>query len=247
MRSVKYAICVVFTVMFCAPVISGWAESVSSVDDLFAEGNALYEKAEYAKAIETYEKILSMGYESGALYFNMANAYFRAGNKGKAIVNYKRAEKLIPSDSDVAANERFIRSKIGATGMPDDGVWSWGPIRRYCAAFSADEVLKIFSGLFIAAIIMLAGAIVFRVYWRYLIGVSALLFLFAGIDLAIAAHQISLVGKEAVITSAEVEAKYGPFPTATVFFQLREGATVRIVQEKDDWCKVKRSDGKSGW
>jgi len=43
------------------------------------------------------------------------------------------------------------------------------------------------------------------------------------------------------------EVFYGPFESATKFFSLQEGMKARVVNEKEDWYKVKRDDGKSGW
>jgi len=233
--------------IFYAGVVCA-AESVpSGVTDLFREGNVAYEKGEYLKAIDNYERIMSMGYESPAIYFNVANAYFKSGNKGKAILNYERAKKLDPSDSDITANEKYIRSKTGTSTAPAKGVLAWGPVRRYLAAFSADNILIFSSILYILGLGMLAAAMIFRVYGRYFLCLSVGLFVAAVLNLSIVLHTTSIAGKEAVIISPEVESKYGPFPTATVFFSLREGTIVRIIQEKDEWCKVNRSDGKSGW
>ena len=44
---------------------------------LFYSANSLYEKREYEKALEEYNKILAMGIDSGPLYYNMGNSYFK--------------------------------------------------------------------------------------------------------------------------------------------------------------------------
>ena len=70
----------------------------------FFHANALYKDGQYTAAASDYEQLRNAGLESGNLYFNLGNAYFKAGQRGKAILNYERAHRLLPSDPDVEAN-----------------------------------------------------------------------------------------------------------------------------------------------
>jgi len=66
----------------------------------------------YDKAILSFEKIIEEGQIKNAkLYYNLANAYFLKGDIGKAILNYRRAEKLDSSDTNIQKNLTFARSK----------------------------------------------------------------------------------------------------------------------------------------
>ena len=38
---------------------------------------------------------------SGRLFYNLGNAYFKAGELGRTVLNYNRAQKLMPYDKDV--------------------------------------------------------------------------------------------------------------------------------------------------
>ncbi|MGA2680049.1 MAG: hypothetical protein ABSF37_12240 [Sedimentisphaerales bacterium] len=78
----------------------------SAVDDT-DKSNSLYEKA-----ILGYEKIIREGHiENPKLYYNLANAYLLKGDIGRAILNYRCAEKLDKSDSDIRKNLAFARSR----------------------------------------------------------------------------------------------------------------------------------------
>jgi tetratricopeptide (TPR) repeat protein len=79
----------------------------------FQEANAAYSRNDTATAIENYEKLLAEdGYTPAALY-NLGNSYARAGKIGKAILNYERALKLNPGDSDILGNLLLVRNSNG--------------------------------------------------------------------------------------------------------------------------------------
>jgi len=76
-----------------------------------AAGSKQAEKL-YEKTILSYEKLINEGQIKNAkLYYNLANAYFLKGDIGKAILNYRRAEKLDKSDTNIQKNLSFARSR----------------------------------------------------------------------------------------------------------------------------------------
>jgi tetratricopeptide (TPR) repeat protein len=85
---------------------------------LFTQANELAEqypeKAQdyYLKSAVHFESIfLNHGIKNGKLFYNIGNAYFKAGSIGKAILYYKKAEKYIPSDKNLQHNLQYVRSK----------------------------------------------------------------------------------------------------------------------------------------
>lgn len=59
-------------------------------DTALKEAEVAYTKEDYAKAIELYEGILKSNGESAAVYYNLGNAYYKAGKIAPAILNYER-------------------------------------------------------------------------------------------------------------------------------------------------------------
>ena len=55
------------------------------VDKVFLEANEALIAENYKDAIVKYESILSNGYESTELYYNLGNAYYRDKSIGKSI------------------------------------------------------------------------------------------------------------------------------------------------------------------
>jgi tetratricopeptide (TPR) repeat protein len=109
--------------LFCLTSIAEANLSNEQVYSLFGQANQSFRQANstddsdqaqklYEKAILNYEKIISDGQiQNSKLYYNLANAYFLSGNLGKAILNYRRAEKLDGSDTNIQKNLAFARSK----------------------------------------------------------------------------------------------------------------------------------------
>ena len=71
---------------------------------LFDKANSLYQQQEFDKAIEFYQEILSQGYESAEIHYNLGNCYYRLNNLGRAILSYEKALLLEPNDSDIQYN-----------------------------------------------------------------------------------------------------------------------------------------------
>jgi tetratricopeptide (TPR) repeat protein len=92
--------------IFSAPLLA--AETNAAFD----AANKLYAQAKFADAAAAYEQLLQSGMVSPALYFNLGNARFKAGEIGKAILAYRQAESLAPRDPDLEANLQFVRNQI---------------------------------------------------------------------------------------------------------------------------------------
>ncbi|MHC4203432.1 MAG: tetratricopeptide repeat protein [Planctomycetota bacterium] len=96
----------------------------SRIKDLFSQANQSFREANaatddpdkalmlYEKAILNYEKIISnAGIKNPKLYYNLGNAYFLKEDIGRAILNYRRAERLDKADTNVQKNLAFARSR----------------------------------------------------------------------------------------------------------------------------------------
>ena len=227
----------------------GYAEDLKAqeAEELFRQGNAAYEKGDYGKAVDEYGKVAASGRESGELYYNLGNAYFRAGMLGKAVLNYRRARRLIPRDADLIANFNYAKSTIKGNPPDEKGLWAWAPLRAYSGRFTINELLIMSSVLYITAVALLMGLLYLPGLGRYLLPAAMLLICLTLVNSTVAWRSARVIGKLAVVMVPEAESRFGPFEAATKFFTLQEGTSVLVLQSKDDWCKVRRSDGKVGW
>ena len=108
MKKLIYIIGVIATL--AAPCRAGLVEQADTayINDDFASAARLYEQA-----------IDSLG-PSAERYYNLGNAYFRLDRPGMAIVNYERALRLDPTNSDVRENLEFVNSRLTDRIDPSD-------------------------------------------------------------------------------------------------------------------------------
>ena len=83
-------------------------------DAQFAKANQEYAAGHFKEAIENYEEIVRSGEWSANLFYNLGNAYFRAGDLGHAILNYERALALDRHHPEAEANLRTVRDEARA-------------------------------------------------------------------------------------------------------------------------------------
>ena len=78
--------------------------------EFYQEGNRLYQEGDFEGALSSYLRVVEAGFESGEVYYNIGNAYFKVGDLARAILYYERARRLRPGDEDVLANLDLARS-----------------------------------------------------------------------------------------------------------------------------------------
>ncbi len=74
---------------------------------LFLQANQAYKSGDFTAAAAGYEKLLAAGMSNGELLYNLGNAYFKKGDTGRAILNYRKAELFMPRDADLEANLQY--------------------------------------------------------------------------------------------------------------------------------------------
>lgn len=95
----------IISLIVCITAASLWANADSVK---FQMADSAFNKDDYATAIKLYEEVITEEGVSSALYYNLGDAYYRVGKKGKALLNYERALRLSPNDNDVRANIEFV-------------------------------------------------------------------------------------------------------------------------------------------
>ncbi len=68
--------------------------------------------AAFRESADAWRRAIDAGADGDAAWFNLGNALLRAGETGDAIVAYRRAERLDPTDDDVAANLAEARRRV---------------------------------------------------------------------------------------------------------------------------------------
>ena len=93
-------------------VTPGASGQIIDATRAFEEGNQMYSRGTYHEALEQYNKALSHGYTSGALLFNMGNAYYRLDERGQAIRYYEKARLLLGDEPRLIHNLGLVQSQV---------------------------------------------------------------------------------------------------------------------------------------
>lgn len=228
------------------------ATAVTAQEEIFQDGNRLYQEGRYEEAVEAWRRVREAGYESAAIHYNLGNAYFKLGRLGPAILEYERAGRLVPGDEDVTANLRLARSVTADDIEPLPRFW-------LLAAWDWWVDLLPLGALrwATAASWLLAGAgLVLRILGRgmgsrrtgaIVLSASAGATLLLGLNLAV--RELGLGRpQEAVVMAVEVGVKSAPTddPNLTIF-NIHEGTLVQVERQADEWAEIKLEDGRVGW
>lgn len=214
-------------------------------------GNRAYIDGNYEKAIEEYSVIIDGGEYSMKLYYNLANAYFKLGKMGKAILYYNKALRIAPSQEDIRHNLALAeaQTKDRITVIPEFFLNRWLRTVRNamsCTAWSVLSLLSLALILVLALLFLLASRIRWRKVGFYCAMCAAVLFIVTT-AFALSSRKDMLSHNEAIVLSSAISVKSSPDRSATDLFVLHEGTKVRILSEMDEWNEVVIADGKKGW
>jgi len=220
-------------------------------ESLFSLANQKYTEGKYQEAIEAYNNILSTGYASAALYYNLGNSYYKTNQLTQAILNYERALLLSPGDEDIKYNleiaNQLVVDKIDA--LPEFFVSKW--LRQLRMSFPPGHWARLsLTSFFLAGVAVLFFLFLRRRFLRklFLAFAAAMIFL-SGTSLIFGLQQHKQLTERntAIIFSPSVTAKSSPDDSGTDLFVLHEGVKVRITDRLNDWFEIELADGNKAW
>ena len=226
-------ISVVFTLLFLPGL------SVQGAETPFEQAATAYANGEYGQAIELYEAIAQEGVSSSLLY-NLANSYAQNGQTGMAILNYERAARLAPHDSDIQGNLELLRKE--KTLYQADKTFS----KLFVQLLGLDgwTTLAAASALVCALVFLFPPLPWLKKSARILIGlVSAVV--------AVAACT-GLVGQYAhyhdgVVIAADARLRISPFESAAASGTILEGRLLTPVRTHKGFTLIRDETGRTGW
>jgi len=228
----------------------------SQANQFFREANTKTDDPEtarnlYEKAILNYEKIISdAGIKNSKLYYNLGNAYFLKDDIGRAILNYRRAERLDKADTNIQKNLAFARSRridkveIKTKKRILETLFFWHydfPIKTKflvtCICFAV---------VCISATLMLwRGKSAGLVTTAVICGILTVSFL-ASVIVETQFHANTICG---VITADQVVARQGDGPNYPESFKdpLHAGTEFDLLEQRPGWFHVRLSDDSDAW
>jgi hypothetical protein len=236
----------------------------ASVQAMFDEANALIERADETmlddpmlsrslsgQSAALYRACIEQGgIDNANLHSNLGNAEFRAGNIGLAIVSYRRAERLDPTNPVARAGLVAARSRVGALINPDpptfavDAVFVWRKWIPRSAVFGAGVIAWL--GLWSLLGLRVTGLC--RAPAGWMIGLLAVALLTLGGQYA--EQRLLYHDDNAVVIALEIVGRNGPNPVAyqpTFADPLVSGVECVLLEERDGWNQVRLKDGRTTW
>jgi len=218
---------------------------------LFAQANLEYRNENFGESIRLYEQIKSNGWESGELYYNLGNAYFRESKLGPAILNYERARSFLPGESDLSRNLEIANLRVvdKIEPLPEFLPVRW--MKAFLRLFTARSWVVLALSLYWCAILSLVTwrLLATPSFRRWLVRAALSTALAGGISASLLAGRLWLDRSQvpAIVMVPEVEALSAPAAGATEVFRIHEGTRVRIGTRSSEWSEIILPDGKVGW
>lgn len=220
--------------------------------DRFSEGVKEYENQNYKKGIEIFHSLIEEGYESGELFYNLGNSYFREGRFDLAIYYYEIARNYIYNDEDLNTNLSIARLQL--VDKPEERVELFlvTYIKNMIHSFnlSCRSNLLTLSALIFGITLsiyffMKRSKLKSFIYIVSLLGL--ILFIYQGIALYL--HYQFCNRDQGVVIDDYVSAYSSPDigSNSTQLFNLHRGTLVELSRRTSDWFEVKISDQKVGW
>lgn len=233
--------------LFLCSVFFGFSQN----NALFSEATDYYNNGEYSKAVENYNKILESGEHSAELYFNLGNCHYKLNAIGPSIYYYEKALLLKPNDSEILNNLKYAQNmRLDAIEeLPKTEVAQiYG---RVVNMFSFDQWAYIAVGLIIAFVLGYLAYFFLRMANQkriaFIVSTFALILGMVCVLLAYLQQQEFKGDNPAIVFSKEVKISSEPNDGSEVVFTLHEGTKVNVLDQLNDWNKIKIADGQSGW
>ncbi len=222
-----------------------------SPEDLMKRANKSYQEQNYSAAISDYQKILSQGYESGALYFNLGNSFFKDGRIGLAIFNYEKGLKLEPNNEDLVYNLKIANARTfdKITEVPKLFIVAWweGLVTLFGVSGWSLLVVIVFW--------ILLGSIAFYFFSKKN-RIQRIAFLTASGSLSIliilAVLLFARISRESssnygILLESTYTVKVTPDLKSNDAFVIHEGIKFKVEDSVGEWVRIRLIDGKIGW
>jgi len=220
-------------------------------EKLISEANNAYNQGLYDSALATYQKVLDKGYESGELYYNIGNSYYKNNDIASAILFYEKAQKLLPNDENIAYNLNIANSmivdKIERVPMLFYERW-WN---FFYNMLDADTGAILTLILFTVFVFFLGWFIISKTRGRrkmsFYLGMIFLILTITSTSLTYQKYISGLTHNEAIVFDLSVTVKSSPTQNAVDLFVIHEGTKVKIIDRIDNWAEIKIKNGSIGW
>lgn len=243
MKQCKYIL--PFIVMLFASVVS-FANTA-----LQLKAEKAYADKNYKDAITCYEDLLTQGFSSYKLYYNLGNAYYKNNQLGKAIYNYELANKLQPNNEDVKTNLRIANEKT-VDDIQSKENFFLGALKSGLVNFFTTtnwawlSIASLIVCLVLAFLFFVTNNMILKRLGFFISLISLIVFI-SSMALGYTSLHNKQQTKFAVIIVRESKIHEEPNTTSSSKFSLHEGTKIKVLETNTEWTNIKLENGNEGW
>ncbi len=239
---------VIFAITFNSVFGQGRMAHAQPAEQIFKSAGKLYQTKQFPQAAEEYEQLISKGYNSPEIYYNLGNCFYKMDNVGKSILAYERALKISPKDPDIRHNLKLAEMKrmdhIEAVLQPGIiRLWKEFITLQSSKGWGIFSLTTIWISLLVFTISFFLGN---RKVFRW-IAVFFLIVSFSMLSLAFMQKQSDIHSDSAILMVSNTLVKSAPDAGAGDLFMIHEGIKIKILDYVGSWSKISLEDGKIGW
>lgn len=210
-----------------------------------------YNNEKYGEASSLLQGIVDEGKESTELYYNLANAYYKNGDKGQAVLYYERALRISPNNSEIKENLDIINKQLDTKVniIPEFFLAAyWKNFSKVCSSsfWSIFQFVGIILGILGCYLWVLKrdSGVKKKGFMLMILGiVVALLCFLAGWT----KYNLETDRDFAIVMNADANLHQGPDNKSKSIQSLSEGVKVEILDEINTWQQVRLMDKEEGW
>jgi len=222
--------------------ITAWGQDSTEI----TQANQLYNQNQFREAAEIYERVIANDLKNGHLYYNLGNAHYRMGNLPEAILNYIKAQNLLPRDEDVEANlEYAIRQTVDQ--MDGRKSYALQTILFWIRDLSLNEHLLVLFWINLAFWISMVIWIRHQNSTTQTARNILLTFLMLALVSTGFRFRQETQHTTGVVLPQQINVHSGLNATTKILFQLHQGTVISISQQKENWYEIELPDEEKGW
>ena len=198
-------------------------------------------------AAAKFQLLVESGIQNDKLYCNLANAQFRAGNKAKAIANYRRALRLDPTEQIYFERLRAAQESSGNDNQNTIRIREFNDLLLQYVSAKTMQAIAVVSWI---AFWLLVAIRLFKASVPWKAAAACLLLVafvsggsyFLRVGEFVADTSGVLIGDSISVRTGDGES----FPERTALSSA-DGTIVQVLDQRQDWIQIELKSGVQGW
>jgi tetratricopeptide (TPR) repeat protein len=229
-------------------VLLSFSTVFAGANEDFQEGVRLYDQGDFTGSAGKLQSVIDQGYASASLYYNTGCAYYKAGQLGESIANFRRAERMAPDDEDIRTNLAFVKQfcvdKVDASQTDPfltqvrNLLATLHPNQYFLISFIACALLFVFLALKrTGAVTRFGNSPIFALAAIAILSAAAMTWVL----------RANYLVDEGVIVVEQTEILSGPGSEFELQFEGHEGLTFEVLDQKQDYYLGLFANKLKGW